>query len=32
MADIAVDAKDDKLSGQTLESISEPAHPNRGAV
>jgi CBS domain-containing protein len=32
MADIAVDANDDKLSGKTLESISEPAHPNRGGA
>jgi CBS domain-containing protein len=29
MADLAVDAKKDKLSGQTLERISEPAQPNR---
>jgi CBS domain-containing protein len=29
MADLAVDAQKDKLSGQTLERISEPAHPNR---
>jgi CBS-domain-containing membrane protein len=29
MADIAVDTKKDKLSGQTLERISEPAQPNR---
>jgi CBS domain-containing protein len=29
MADLAVDANKDKLTGQTLESISEPAHPNR---
>ncbi|HEU5314942.1 MAG TPA: CBS domain-containing protein [Chloroflexota bacterium] len=31
MADLAVDAHKDKLTGQTLQSISEPAHPNRGA-
>jgi CBS domain-containing protein len=31
MADLAVDTHKDKLTGQTLESISEPAHPNRGA-
>ena len=31
MADLAVDAHKDKLTGQTLESISEPAKPNRGA-
>jgi CBS domain-containing protein len=30
MADIAVDVNEDKLSGKTLESISEPASPNRG--
>jgi CBS domain-containing protein len=30
MADLAVDANKDKMTGQTLESISEPAHPNRG--
>ncbi len=29
MADVAVDAKKDKLTGQTLESISEPAAPAR---
>lgn len=29
MADLAVDADEDKLMGQTLESISEPAAPNR---
>jgi len=29
MADLAVDGKKDKLSGQTLERISEPAQPNR---
>lgn len=31
-ADIAVDVNEDKLSGQMLESISEPAHPNRGSA
>ncbi len=30
LADLAVDANEDKLTGQTLESISEPAQPNRG--
>jgi len=30
MADLAVDGNKDKLTGQTLESISEPAQPNRG--
>ena len=30
MADLAVDAHKDKMTGQTLESISEPGHPNRG--
>lgn len=29
LADLAVDANKDKLTGQTLESISEPASPNR---
>jgi CBS domain-containing protein len=29
MADIAVDAHKDKVTGQTLERISEPAQPNR---
>ena len=29
LADLAVDTKEDKLMGQTLESISEPAFPNR---
>ena len=30
MADIAIDANKDKMTGQTLESISEPGQPNRG--
>ncbi len=29
LGDIAVDGNKDKLTGQTLESISEPAHPSR---
>jgi CBS domain-containing protein len=29
LGDLAVDANKDKLTGQTLESISEPAQPNR---
>ena len=31
MADLAVDANKDKMTGQTLESISEPGYPNRGS-
>ncbi len=30
MADIAIDTNKDKMTGQTLESISEPGQPNRG--
>ncbi len=29
LGDVAVEKEDDKLSGQTLEKISEPAKPNR---
>lgn len=32
MADIAIDANKDKMTGQTLESISEPGFPNRGTA
>ncbi|MGI8424518.1 MAG: CBS domain-containing protein [Chloroflexota bacterium] len=30
LGDLAVDANKDKMTGQTLESISAPAQPNRG--